>query len=87
MLAYGETRTVDGADLIPVALVTYGFGASEASDRFGVGGGGGGAAIPLGAYVKTPQGVRFRANSIMVIATLIPLVGAIGLILTRLGRR
>lgn len=73
-LAYGPTQTVQGADFVPVALVTYGFGASDESSQWGVGGGGGGVVIPLGAYVKGRDGLRFRANTILVLALLVPVL-------------
>lgn len=86
-LAYGQVDTVDGAELLPVAIVTYGFGASDRSEQWGVGGGGGGAAIPLGAYIADGGRVRFRANTIVVLAMLVPILGVVGSVLVRLARR
>jgi hypothetical protein len=86
-LAYGDVQSVDGAAVLPVAIVTYGFGASDASARWGVGGGGGGVAVPLGAYVAGERGPRFRANPVVVLALLVPLVGVVGGLLLRLARR
>lgn len=77
-LAYGETRIVDGVELVPVAFVSYGFGGAEGADSFGDGGGGGGVSIPLGAYVGGPDGLRFRPNTIAVLAMAIPIIGTIG---------
>ncbi|UDF13939.1 hypothetical protein LH407_03535 [Antiquaquibacter oligotrophicus] len=76
-LAYGEKQTVDGAEIIPVAFVTYGFGGGEDLEQLGSGGGGGGVAIPLGAYVRGPSGLRFQPNQIAVLAAAIPLVSTI----------
>jgi uncharacterized spore protein YtfJ len=53
-LAVGEKQTVDGVELVPVALVAYGFGAGD-TEEYGSGGGGGGSAIPLGAYIGGPM--------------------------------
>lgn len=84
-LAYGEKQSVDGVELVPVALVTYGFGAGE-SEETGGGGGGGGAAIPIGAYVGGADGVHFRPNPIALIAVSIPAVCALGWALARILR-
>jgi uncharacterized spore protein YtfJ len=82
-LAYGPTQTVDGTELVPVALVGYGFGAGDGGNEnvpeaYGSGGGGGGYAIPVGAYIGGPDGLRFRPNLIAVIAVSIPLVWVAG---------
>ncbi len=85
-LAYGEVQDIGGGSILPVAVVTYGFGASDQSDRWGVGGGGGGVAVPIGAYVGGSDEPRFRANPIAVLAMLAPLVAAIGAVLVMLRR-
>ena len=77
-LAYGETRIVDGVELVPVAFVSYGFGGADDAESLGTGGGGGGVSIPLGAYVGGPDGLRFRPNTIAVLAMAIPIIGTIG---------
>ena len=77
-LAYGDKQTIDGVDVIPVAFVSYGFGATQGSPKLGDGGGGGGVAIPLGAYVGGPDGVRFRPNTIAVLAVAIPVISTLG---------
>jgi uncharacterized spore protein YtfJ len=89
-LAYGEKTTVDGHELVPVAIVALGFGGGEGSggppgsstapaDRSeGSGGGAGGFALPIGAYIGGPDGVAFRPNAIALIATVVPLVSTVG---------
>ena len=77
-LAFGESRTVDGIALVPVAFVSYGFGGTEESGRLGTGGGGGGVAIPLGAYTTRDGKVVFKPNSVALLAMIIPLVAALG---------
>jgi hypothetical protein len=91
-LAYGETITLDGQDVVPVALVAFGFGGGEGhgSEELpeggtaavhrgeGSGGGGGGCAVPIGAYVGGPGGPRFRPNPIALIVVAVPLVSAAG---------
>jgi len=77
-LAYGDKQTIDGVDIVPVAFVSYGFGGTQGSSQFGDGGGAGGVAIPLGAYVGGADGVRFRPNTIAVLAVAIPVIGTLG---------
>ncbi|MGW9630554.1 hypothetical protein ACWGST_07595 [Agromyces sp. NPDC055520] len=89
-VAYGEKTTVDGRELVPVALVAFGFGGGEGSGDMpasektpagrGEGGGGGGAgcAVPLGAYIGGPDGLKFRPNTIALAVVAVPLVSAIG---------
>ncbi|TPX04539.1 hypothetical protein FJ656_11330 [Schumannella luteola] len=76
-LAYGEKQTVGGVELVPVALVAYGFGAGD-SDEYGSGGGGGGSAIPVGAYIAGDDGLHFRPNTIALLAVSIPVITALG---------
>lgn len=85
-LAYGEPQTADGHTMIPVAFVSNGFGASQGSEKLGEGGGGGGVAIPIGAYVTEPDGFRFRANSIAQAVVAIPLIGTLGWAVSRIIR-
>ena len=89
-LTYGEKITLDGHDILPVAVAVFGFGAGEgsgeqpASDTApagrgeGSGGGGGGYAIPIGSYIGGPEGIRFHLNPIALIAVAVPLVSAVG---------
>ncbi|WP_144670082.1 hypothetical protein [Arthrobacter sp. U41] len=87
--AYGPAVTVDGEELVPVALVSFGFGgggASEAGSNIidggqenAAGGGGGGFVLPLGVYSRNAAGqVAFRPNTIALLACLAPLVCAVG---------
>ncbi len=84
-LAFGEKQTLEGVEFVPVALVAYGFGAGD-SDEYGSGGGGGGSAIPVGAYIGGPDGVRFRPNTIAVVAASIPAILALGWSIARIAR-
>jgi len=77
--SYGDPVTVGGIEIVPVALVWFGFGAGsdESNDDSIQGGaGGGGVSIPVGAYVPAPDGVRFRANPVALLAVALPLVVA-----------
>ena len=87
--AYGTAVKVDGEELVPVALVSFGFGGggnsdAESADAAGpgstAGGGGGGFVLPLGVYCRNRSGhVAFRPNPIALLATLVPLVCAVGI--------
>ncbi|GAA2144849.1 MULTISPECIES: hypothetical protein [Arthrobacter] len=82
--AYGPAATVAGEELIPVALVSFGFGGGSAPEdgqpgSGGSGGGGGGFVLPLGVYAKGPSGrVMFRPNTVVALVALAPLVCAVG---------
>lgn len=82
-LAYGQVRTVGGVELVPVAFVTYGFGALDESGRYGAGGGGGGVAIPLGAYGVRDGELQFRPNTVALLSLLIPIIGSLGLAIAK----
>jgi len=82
--AYGEPVTLDGIEIIPVALVHFGFGAGSDGDDAGGGGGGGGMSVPIGAYVSGPDGPTFRPNAIALLWVLIPLTWVGGKALTSL---
>ncbi|MCU1404689.1 MAG: hypothetical protein JWQ43_992 [Glaciihabitans sp.] len=89
--AYGERVTIDGVEIMPVALVWFGFGAGGEGaggdgDSGDGGGGGGGAAIPIGAYVSGDAGPTFRPNLIALLAVLIPLSWVGGKALSRVIR-
>jgi uncharacterized spore protein YtfJ len=97
-IAYGDTVTIAGQEILPVALVVFGFGGGEGSGELpaddsapvrrgeGSGGGGGGYSIPIGAYVAGDAGLAFRPNPIAIIAIAIPLVAAAGWALPRIIR-
>lgn len=81
--AYGEPVEVNGVTLIPVALVQFGFGAGsdasgDESEEGASGGGGGGMSIPLGAYVRDINGLRFEPNIITLMAVGIPFLWVAG---------
>ncbi|WLQ06792.1 hypothetical protein [Arthrobacter oryzae] len=83
--AYGEPVQIGGEELVPVALVSFGFGGGGDSGTAGTsgaaeGGGGGGFVLPLGAYTKNGEGrVVFRANTLTVLLGLVPVVCAVGM--------
>ena len=97
-LAYGEKTTLGGQELVPVALVGFGFGGGEGSNIMpdvgpasagtgeGRGGGGGGYAVPIGAYVSGPEGLRFRPNRIAVLVVAVPVISAGGMALAQIIR-
>ena len=82
--AYGAAVQIGGDEIIPVALVTFGFGGgSSPEDGSGAeaaaGGGGGGCVLPLGVYAPGKGGhAVFRPNAIALLAGLVPLVCAVG---------
>jgi uncharacterized spore protein YtfJ len=83
--SYGDPVQLGGKEIIPVALVSLGFGGgTEGGDpeAAGSGGGGGGFVFPLGVYTHDDGGrLVFRANPLSLTACLVPLVCAAGLML------
>ncbi|MEV7131492.1 hypothetical protein AB0N24_01250 [Arthrobacter sp. NPDC093128] len=83
--AYGAPVQIGGEELVPVALVSFGFGGGGDAGSNGTagaaeGGGGGGFVLPLGVYTSNGPGrVVFRANTLMVLAGLVPVVCAVGM--------
>jgi uncharacterized spore protein YtfJ len=85
-IAYGEKTDVGGQDIVPVAVVLFGFGAGEGSGEIpqiekvpqgkgeGSGGGGGGVALPIGAYVHGVDGATFKPNTIALVLAATPIV-------------
>lgn len=80
---YGEQQDVDGVRLVPVALSWSGFGAGEDDNG---GSGGGSFAVPLGAYIRTGDGLRFEPNLVSLLAVAIPFVWVAGRALSRVIR-
>ncbi len=86
-LAYGEKVELGKSTILPVALVSYGYGGGESTEEGqenSSGAGGGGMAVPVGAYVDDEFGTSFRPNIIALIAVSIPLVWTVGHALPRL---
>ena len=84
-LAYGEPIEADGATLVPIALVGYGFGGGG-DDADNGGGGGGGMSVPLGVYVTRDGATRFHPNPIPMMIASVPLIAAAGFALARILR-
>lgn len=83
--AYGEQQDVDGIRVIPVALTWSGFGGG--SDEAGNGGGGGGGwSVPLGAYIRRGDDLRFEPNIVSLLTVAIPFVFFAGRALSRVIR-
>jgi hypothetical protein len=83
--AYGEQQDVDGIRVIPVAFSWSGFGGG--SDEAGNGGGGGGGyTVPLGAYVRRGDDLRFEPNIVSFLVVAIPFVWVAGRALSRVIR-
>ncbi len=93
-IAFGESVTVGDHDVVPAALVVFGFGGGGGSSSAhqggaapegeGSGGGGGGWVLPLGAYVAGPDGPRFQPNPVALIVASVPLVTVAGWALARI---
>ncbi|MBB4138990.1 hypothetical protein [Microbacterium invictum] len=82
---YGEQQDVDGVRIIPVALSWSAFGAGEDTAENG-GGGGAGLAIPVGAYIRKGDDLRFEPNLISLLAVATPFVWVAGRALSRFIR-
>ncbi|WP_460773493.1 hypothetical protein [Microbacterium sp. GXF7504] len=83
--AYGEQQDVDGVRFVPVALAWSGFGgAAEDADRSA--GGGGGYVVPVGAYVRRGDDLRFEPNLVALLAVGIPFVWVAGKAFARIIR-
>ncbi|MFE4543368.1 hypothetical protein [Arthrobacter sp. NPDC056727] len=83
--SYGDPVRLGGKEIVPVALVSFGFGGGTEGggpEGAGSGGGGGGFVFPLGVYTHDDGGrLVFRPNPLSLTACLVPLVGAVGLAL------
>jgi hypothetical protein len=77
--AYGSPVQLGGEEVIPVALVSFGFGGGgEAGQEGASGGGGGGMVLPLGVYRNVGGQVAFRPNTVVALMCLIPVISAAG---------
>ena len=74
--AYGETRTVDGREFVPVSIVTGGFGSGDDKGRRGAGAGG--VSLPVGAYVRRGDRLHFAPNPIVALAVGLPFAHVTG---------
>ncbi len=82
---YGDQIDVGGVRMVPVALAWSGFGGG--SDESGNGGGGGGGySVPLGAYIRKGDDLRFEPNIVSFLAVAIPFVWVVGRSLSRVIR-
>ena len=85
--AYGEPVELDGTTIVPVAVSSYGFGASDGSaEGEPQGGGGGGCALPIGAYVSRDGYTRFEPNLIALLVVGVPFVCVAGRAIARVIR-
>lgn len=76
--AYGEPVQLGGQEVIPVALVSFGFGGGNEGDGGASGGGGGGMVLPLGVYRNVGGDVSFRPNTVITLVCLVPLISVLG---------
>ena len=81
---YGDQQDVDGIRIIPVSLSWSGFGGT--GDESGNAGGGGAYAVPLGAYIRKGDDLRFEPNVVSFLAVAIPFVWVTGRALSRVIR-
>lgn len=84
--AYGDPVQLGGQEVIPVALVSFGFGGGNEGDGGASGGGGGGMVLPLGVYRNIGGDVAFRPNIVVMLACLAPLVAVLGAAVRRVIR-
>lgn len=76
--AYGDPVQLGGQEVIPVALVSFGFGGGNEADGGASGGGGGGMVMPLGVYRNVGGDVAFRPNTVVALVCLVPLISVLG---------
>ncbi|HEY9355207.1 MAG TPA: hypothetical protein VIQ52_02750 [Arthrobacter sp.] len=76
--AYGPPVQLGGQEVIPVALVSFGFGGGNEGDDGASGGGGGGMVLPLGVYRNDGVNVTFRPNTVVTLVCLVPLISVLG---------
>lgn len=82
---YGEKQDIDGVTMVPVALSWTGYGGGADQDGNG-GGGGGGYSVPVGAYIRRGDDLRFEPNIVSFLAVAIPFVWVAGRALSRVIR-
>ncbi|MGO1415094.1 MAG: hypothetical protein ACTHVH_11170 [Microbacterium gubbeenense] len=82
---YGEKQEVDGVTIVPVAAAWSGFGGGDEEGK-GAGGGGGSISMPLGVYVRRPEGLRFEPNLIALLAVSVPVICVAGRALRKIIR-
>lgn len=82
---YGEQQDLDGVRIIPVSATWSGFGAND-DGKGSAQGGGGGVSLPVGAYIRQGDGLRFEPNLISLLAVGIPFVWVAGRALSRIIR-
>ncbi|BCW18323.1 hypothetical protein NtRootA9_10310 [Arthrobacter sp. NtRootA9] len=88
--AYGTPVNLGGQEIVPVALVSFGFGGGNDAGEGASGGGGGGTVIPVGVYATVDGRTVFRPNTLALLACLVPLVAVTGAAVRRAiaaGRR
>ena len=95
-LAFGERIVVGGQEVVPSALVIFGFGGGGGSGNWlergtspegrgeGSGAGGGGYVLPIGAYIGGSNGVRFYPNPVAMLIVSVPLLTAAGWAVARI---
>lgn len=81
--AYGTPVNLGGEEIVPVALVSFGFGGDTESEDGASGGGGGGFVVPLGIYRTVNGKPAFRPNTVVMLVCLVPLVAVAGRALHR----
>lgn len=81
--AYGTPVQLGGQEVIPVALVSFGFGGGNEGDTGASGGGGGGMVLPLGVYRTVGGDVTFRPNTVVTLVCLVPLISVLGAAIRR----
>jgi hypothetical protein len=76
--AYGPAVQVGGEEIVPVALVTFGFGGGGEAGDGASGGGGGGMVLPLGVYRGVGGRASFRPNTVVTLMCLVPVILSAG---------
>lgn len=61
-ICFGDSESVDGVTVRPVALASFGFGTGDKGE-----GGGGSSAIPMGMYITEGGHTRFQPNTVALV--------------------